>query len=93
MRRSLYLVAYDVRSPRRLRKMLYILKDYASGGQKSAFECYLSAKEKAELLSRCQVTMDEDEDALLIMRLIDRDKVFTLGKASKPVDETYAYIG
>ncbi len=43
MARTLYLVAYDVRRPSRLRKALRVLKDYASGGQKSAFECYLSA--------------------------------------------------
>ena len=46
MVRDLYLVAYDIREPRRLRKMLYLLKEYASGGQKSAFECYLTAGEK-----------------------------------------------
>jgi len=37
--RQLYLAAYDVSCPRRLRKALYVLRGFASGGQKSVFEC------------------------------------------------------
>jgi CRISPR-associated protein Cas2 len=93
MQRELYLVAYDIREPKRLYRMLYILKDYASGGQKSAFECYLSDTEKKELLNRCVDVMERAEDALLIMRLKDKDKIAIMGKAVRPIDETYTYIG
>ncbi|MEJ2446085.1 MAG: CRISPR-associated endonuclease Cas2 [Exilibacterium sp.] len=93
MNRALYLVAYDVRHPKRLRRMLTVLKDYASGGQKSAFECYLSTAERRELLARARQTMDENEDAFLIIRLTDRDAVSTLGIAVKPADELYTYLG
>ena len=44
MSRKLYLVAYDVREPSRLRRALHILKDYAYAGQKSVFECWPSKK-------------------------------------------------
>lgn len=93
MNRQLYLVAYDVHQPRRLRHIHQVLKDYASGGQKSAFECYLSAGEQKELLQRVQQLMDDTEDAFLIIRLASRDAVETLGKAIKPVDELYTYLG
>jgi CRISPR-associated protein Cas2 len=93
MNRDLYLVAYDVRSPTRLRQMLNILKDYASGGQKSAFECYLSTTERKELLDRVDQSMDKEADAFLVIRLTSRDAVSTLGIAVKPVDQLYTYLG
>lgn len=93
MQRSLYLVAYDIRQPKRLRRMLYVLKDYASGGQKSAFECYLTMTERKELLVRVEQTMDEEEDAFLVIKLISRDAVATMGIAVKPADELYTYLG
>lgn len=93
MSRDLYLAAYDVRHPRRLRRMLKILKDYASGGQKSAFECYLSAAERKELVARVKDEIDFDEDAFVLIRLAGRDAVYTLGVAIRPADELYTYLG
>ena len=49
--RQLYLAAYDISSPSRLRLGLKVLRRYASGGQKSVFECFLNASEKASLLA------------------------------------------
>jgi len=91
--RQLYLVAYDVRDPARLRRTHEVLKDYASGGQKSAFECYLSNSERNELVKRVQTCMDPQEDALLVIRLTSRDGVSTLGIAVPPKDELYTYLG
>lgn len=91
--RQLYLVAYDVRSPKRLRQVHQVLKDFACGGQKSAFECYLTLAERKELISRVQQCMDTSNDALLVIRLADRDSVATFGTAVKPADELYTYLG
>ena len=93
MKRELYLVAYDVRKPERLRRMLAVLKEYASGGQKSAFECYLTANERRELLSRAGQTMDKDTDSFLVIRVIERDAVSTLGVAVKPANQLCTYLG
>ena len=93
MNRSLFLIAYDVRNPRRLRHVHHVLKDFASGGQKSAFECYLSQSEHKELLQRVTQQMDGNEDALLMIKLGARDAVELLGKAIKPMDESYTYLG
>ena len=93
MSRLLFLVAYDVRHPRRLRHMHNLLKDYACGGQKSAFECYLSVTERRDLLRKAEEVMDLIEDALLVIRLSDRDAVRTLGRAVVPLDENYTYLG
>lgn len=93
MNRKLFLVAYDVRHPKRLRRALEVLKDYASGGQKSAFECYLTSPERKELLNRVEQIIDTTEDALLVIRLAGRDAVSTLGIGVKPADELYTYLG
>ncbi|MCB1615855.1 MAG: CRISPR-associated endonuclease Cas2 [Pseudomonadales bacterium] len=93
MARELYLAAYDIRHPKRLYRMLQILKDYASGGQKSAFECYLSNHERKELMHRVGQVMDVEEDAFMVIRLRHREEVETLGIAVKPVDELYTYLG
>ncbi|MGD8175640.1 CRISPR-associated endonuclease Cas2 [Marinimicrobium sp. ARAG 43.8] len=93
MTRLLYLVAYDVRNPKRLRLVHRVLKDFACGGQKSAFECYLTQAEHDELTTRVEECMDTDEDALLVIRLTDRDSVSTMGIAVKPADELYTYLG
>lgn len=93
MNRNLFLIAYDVRNPRRLRHVHQVLRDFASGGQKSAFECYLTQAERKELLQRVAQEMDAEEDALLLIRLGAVEAVELLGKAVKPMDETYTYLG
>lgn len=93
MSRELYLVAYDVREHKRLRLTHRVLKEFACGGQKSAFECYLTERERLELVSRVEDVMDTAEDALLVIRLSDRNSVATLGIAVKPMDELYTYLG
>lgn len=93
MNRILYLAAYDIREPKRLQKMLYVLKDYSSGGQKSVFECYLFNHEKRELVTRVKMVMDENVDAFLLVRLNKQNDVKTLGMAVKPLDELFTYLG
>lgn len=93
MIRQLYLVAYDIRAPKRLYRAHKVLKEFACGGQKSAFECYLTDGECKELIDRVEQCMDLDEDAFLVIALVDNDAVSTLGIAIKPADELYTYLG
>ncbi len=81
---SLYIAAYDVRHPRRLARMLKVLKCFSTGGQKSVFECFLSAVDRRELLQRVQAELDEDEDSFVLLRLDPRAKCLALGMAEVP---------
>ncbi|MBI3935965.1 MAG: CRISPR-associated endonuclease Cas2 [Betaproteobacteria bacterium] len=90
--RSLYLAAYDVAAPRRLRAALELVKGYSTGGQKSVHECFLTEGEKAHLLHDMALVLEEDEDSFLLLRLDPRAKVLTLGKALEPVDAPYFYL-
>ena len=92
-RRNLYIAAYDISDSARLRDGLRVLKDYASGRQKSVFECFLSAPEKRILLRQIGAVIDRGEDRFFLLRLDPRGKVRTLGKAVKPEDPAWFYVG
>jgi CRISPR-associated protein Cas2 len=90
--RSLYLAAYDVSDPRRLRAALDLVKGYSTGGQKSVHECFLTAGERARLLTDMEAVLEESEDSFLLLRLDPRARVFTLGKAIEPMDAPYFHV-
>lgn len=92
MARALYLACYDIRSPRRLRKALKVMKGYASGKQYSCFECYLTALEMQQLLAEITAILME-EDAFALLALNRRRSVFTLGQGVAPVDEHCLWLG
>ncbi|MCE7915029.1 MAG: CRISPR-associated endonuclease Cas2 [Nitrosomonas sp. PRO4] len=91
--RQLYLAAYDISCNRRLRQALYVLRSYASGGQKSVFECYLTLSEKSNLLNEMNSIIDLEEDRFILMRLIGVKHIYTLGKAVLPQDGSFYYVG
>lgn len=91
MVRHLYLAAYDVREDRRLREALIVLKDYSTGGQKSVFECFLTAGERRQLLRRI-ASVIEPVDRFLLIRLDPNARFLTLGVASPPRNPTFFYF-
>lgn len=91
--RALYVVAYDICDPRRLRRVLAVVKAYSTGGQKSVHECFLSATEKTELVAALEAVVDAGEDSVLLIRLDPRARPRTLGIAVPPRDERFLYVG
>lgn len=91
--RKLYIAAYDVADPKRLRKALRILRAYASGGQKSVFECFLTPAEQRELLAAMRELIDVNEDRFLLVLLEGHGEVRTLGRAVPPQNGDYFYVG
>jgi CRISPR-associated protein Cas2 len=92
-KRSLFIAAYDIRSPDRLREALHVMRGYSCGGQKSVFECFLTDAEKRDLLAEIESVMDASEDRFLLMRLDPRSRVRTLGIAVEPADPDFFYVG
>lgn len=92
MQRSLYIAAYDIREAKRLQQMRHTIRDFASGGQKSVFECWLSPKEKHQLIEACKQVM-QSEDSLLVIRLTNNKCLYQLGIASSPRNENFHYFG
>lgn len=91
--RDLYLAAYDVADPARLHDALYLVKGYATGGQKSAYECFLSDGERGRLLGDMTLALDLHEDAFFLLRLDPRAAVRSLGIALPPEDPPFFYYG
>jgi CRISPR-associated protein Cas2 len=91
--RALYLAAYDVADPKRLAASLALVKGFATGGQKSVYEIFLTDAEKGQLIHDLAIVLDEKEDRFFLLRLDPRSRVYTLGVASVPADPPYFYFG
>jgi CRISPR-associated protein Cas2 len=93
MPRKLYLAAYDVRTAKRLKHALKVARQYARGGQKSAFECFLDAAEHADLLRNMAEAIDDACDSFALIAIDPRGAVAVLGKAVAPRDDRFLYFG
>ena len=60
--RDLYLAAYDISEPRRLAAALKIVRAYATGGQKSLHEIFLTTAERRVLVEDMSVLVDTRTD-------------------------------
>lgn len=83
--RSLYLVCYDVCSPKRLRRVYKFLLGYRVGGQKSFFECWLTPADLRQVRTTLAELIDHGEDRVHFFQLDPRMKREGLGLASQPV--------
>lgn len=91
--RDLYLAAYDIAGATRLRHALHAVKGYATGGQKSVFECFLSAGERNDLIGEVRGLLDTEEDCFMLLRLDPRARVIALGIGVAPEDPPFFYHG
>jgi CRISPR-associated protein Cas2 len=91
--RALHLACYDISEPRRLVAALKLARVYATGGQKSVHELFLTPAERTDLIEDMSVLMDLATDRFLLLRLDPRSRVHTLGKAVQPSDPDYFYVG
>ncbi len=93
MTRHLYLAAYDIANPKRLHRMLVAVKGYATGGQKSVFECWLDGGEKKKILAASASIMSLSEDRFMLIRLDPRQQPRLLGLAQPASDPAFFYYG
>jgi CRISPR-associated protein Cas2 len=66
--RSVYLVCYDIREPKRWRRCFKLLKGYGRSLQYSIFRCRLSRRELERMRWELEKELDE-EDSLMIAPL------------------------
>ena len=91
--RRLYIAAYDIADPRRLRKVHEEVKRYATGGQKSVFECFLTPHERRSLMEKARSRVDEREDKFALLQVEERTKPILLGIATPAIDPDFYYVG
>lgn len=93
MDRTLYLVAYDITSEKRLRKVREFLKGYSTGGQRSVYECFLTDGELKFVTSNLKRLIFALEDRVHILQIDGRSRPHVLGIALNPKDPSFFYIG
>ena len=81
--RALYLVCYDISSPRRLYRVHHFLQGFKVGGQKSLFECWLTPPELKEVTSTLSEMMELSEDRVHIFQLDPRMTVVVYGTSER----------
>jgi len=93
MARRFHIAAYDIADPRRLRQSLRVAKEFATGGQRSVFECPLTPAEHDEFTQRISEILDMEEDRFCLLRLEPKARVRTLGIAVPLSNPNYFYAG
>ena len=73
MRRS-YLVCYDIRDPKRLRRVHKVLKGYGESWQLSVFFCVLKDIDRVRLQTDLEEQMNQKEDQAMILDLGPNEK-------------------
>lgn len=90
---QLFLVAWDIRCDRRRTAVRKVTALFAAGGQKSAYECWLTPDQRDRLCLKLERLIDCNEDRLLILRLDPRWPVNCLGCAVPPGLADIVFIG
>ncbi len=71
--RNLYLVAYDVRHPKRLKKMHKTLCGYGDSLQYSVFQCALTAAERQRMITDVTEIIQHNHDRVLVVDMGPQD--------------------
>lgn len=67
--RRCYLVCYDIRDPKRLRRVHKVLKGYGEAWQLSVFFCVLKEIDRVRLRADLEAVMNLKEDQAMIVDL------------------------
>jgi CRISPR-associated protein Cas2 len=92
MYRQPYIAAYDITRNSLRRAALRLLRAYATGGQKSVHEVWLTPAEKRAVLGGMEEILD-DGDRFMLLRLDPRSPAVAIGRGQVPSDPDYFYIG
>ena len=82
----LHIVTYDIRNPKRLRKVAKICENFGFRVEYSVFECDLNEEQFILLWKTLEEAMDTDEDALLAYKVCGTctTKIQSMGSISRP---------
>ena len=89
----LHLVAYDIRTPKRLRHVAKVCEDFGIRVEYSVFECDLSEDHFQTLWTSLQNIIDPDEDCILAYKICGScvTKIESMGAIVRP-GKTLLYI-
>jgi CRISPR-associated protein Cas2 len=79
--RRLVIAAYDIVAPRRLKRALKHCTGFATGGQKSVHECWVTPSEGRALRAGLEKICDPIADRWMVAEVGAKHAVITLGRA------------
>ncbi|EKD27916.1 MAG: hypothetical protein ACD_79C00497G0002 [uncultured bacterium] len=84
--KMIFIVAYDISHPKRLRKVAKTCEDYGVRVEYSIFECDLKEEMFSQMWTELYDLIDEDEDSLLAYRICKNcvEKIKSVGKVKRP---------
>ncbi len=87
-RYMLYLVAYDIRDPKRLRQVAKLCEDYGIRVEYSVFECDLSDEVFQAFSKDLFEKIEPEEDTILAYRIcgVCVRRILSMGHATRPVN-------
>lgn len=90
--RTLFLVCYDVCDNKLRRRVQKYLMAYKVGGQKSFFECWLTAADLRDVRRTLAELLDPSEDRAHLFQLDPRMRRDMLGRATEPVTDVFLIV-
>lgn len=92
MQDHLYIVTYDIRDPKRWRRVFRLMHGYGDWLQLSVFQCRLTRRRHAELIALLDEIIHHKEDHIVLLDLGVADSVspniVSLGQTYEPVQRT-----
>jgi len=89
MKEHLYVITYDIGEPKRWRRVFKLMKGYGQWLQLSVFQCRLSARRHAELMTLLDGIIVNGQDHVIMLDIGPADSVkpnvISLGKSFAPV--------
>jgi CRISPR-associated protein Cas2 len=86
----LYIVCYDIRDPKRWRRVFKVMNGYGEWLQLSVFQCRLSRKRHAELVALLDNMLHHDADHIVLVDLGPAEavtpRVVSLGKDFRAIE-------
>lgn len=93
MSRQLFLVCYDISSPRRAYRVRKVLRSFAFPVQKSILECMLTLAERGKLIKDIEKLIDPDEDRFLLLHIDPRAFAWRMGAIADSACSELVYWG
>ena len=95
--RRCYLVCYDIRDPKRLRRVHKVMKGYGEPWQFSVFFCVLKSIDRVRMQTDLESEMNQRDDQILVIDLggdeeAARNAATVLGQSMKPADSGMVVI-
>ena len=96
MDEHLYIVTYDIRDPKRWRRVFKIMNGYGEWVQLSVFQCRMSRRRHAELIALLDGMIHHADDHVVLLDVGPADKVAphitSLGRNFNPVERSSVII-